>query len=378
MKNQALRYYMHDGPMAFRFELAGNLDYEGALRLDQDWRTASSAIGDRKLIVDMTFVTNLDQEGKALLRRWHQEGARVIANSTTSRELAELVLGSTLPASTAHATVSHRTWLPFHASFLVSAAILCASAVIASSAEAKAATLRPETVAVWDDYLQTTNANIQDRIRPGGSFLWTFENAERAAKVRCGEIVVAPVNPQNPMKVAGGPIHHWMGAMFVPDGKPDDIIEVTRDHDHYKNPYHPSVVESKTIARTGFYSISRTTRTQEIEQYREPGEYRKPEGKGNRHISQLYSIARLEGSDHGAYVEIEAIALSRQIPAAVRFLVDPVVRRVSRNSLLTSPRKTEEALGSNSPVVGTSASAPAQTHRTTGVAAAFSKGRLRA
>ena len=114
MKNRALRYYMHDGPMAFRFELAGTLDYEGAVRLDQDWRTASSAIGDRKLIVDLTFVTNLAEEGKTLLRRWHQEGARLIANSTTSRVLAESILGSPLPATTGDATVSNRTWLPFH------------------------------------------------------------------------------------------------------------------------------------------------------------------------------------------------------------------------------------------------------------------------
>jgi hypothetical protein len=133
MKNRALRYYMHDGPMAFRFELAGTLDYEGALRLDQDWRTASSAIGDRKLIVDMTFVTNLADEGKTLLKRWHQEGARLIANSTTSRVLAESVLGSPLPASTGDATVSNRTWLPFHASILVSTMILFVLDVMASA-----------------------------------------------------------------------------------------------------------------------------------------------------------------------------------------------------------------------------------------------------
>jgi hypothetical protein len=231
MNNRALQYYMHDGPTAFRIELAGNLDCEAALRLDQDWRTASSAIGDRKLIVDMTFVTKLAEEGKTLLRRWHQEGARLIANSTTSRVLAESALGGPLPASTGDATVAHRTWLPFHASFLVSAVILFLLAVIALSFEAKAATLKPETVAAWDDYLQTTNANLQDRIRPSGSFLWTFENAERAAKAHSGEIVVAPVTRRNPMKVADGLIHHWVGAMFVPNRKIDDIIELARDYD---------------------------------------------------------------------------------------------------------------------------------------------------
>ena len=36
------------------------------------------------------------------------------------------------------------------------------------------------------------------------------------------------------------------------------------------------------------------------------------------------------------YSELEAIALSREIPAAVRLVADPRVRRVSRTSLLAS------------------------------------------
>jgi hypothetical protein len=41
---------------------------------------------------------------------------------------------------------------------------------------------------------------------------------------------------------------------------------------------------------------------------------------------------------------MEAIALSREIPPAARFFVDPIVRRVSRNSMLISLRQTREAL----------------------------------
>jgi hypothetical protein len=115
MKKQTLQYYMHDGPSAFQFELAGNLTNEGARRLDQDWRTASSVIGDRALIVDMTYLTGAEDEGRALLSRWHATGARLIANSKPSRELAEAVLGEPLPElATAGAT---RTWLPFHTLF---------------------------------------------------------------------------------------------------------------------------------------------------------------------------------------------------------------------------------------------------------------------
>src|ERR1700730_7924003 len=92
-----LQYYMHDGPTAFRFELGGDLNHEGACRLEQDWRTASSALGDRRLIIDMTFVTGVDEQGQALIPRLRREGAWFIADSKASRALAEATLGEPLP-----------------------------------------------------------------------------------------------------------------------------------------------------------------------------------------------------------------------------------------------------------------------------------------
>jgi hypothetical protein len=117
MNNPTLQYYMHDGPGAFRFELAGRLNREGARRLDQDWRTASSVIGDRRLLVDMTFVTQVDEQGRDLITRWHRDGARLIANSKASRALAESIIGEH-SLNEDDAPASDRTWLPFRASFL--------------------------------------------------------------------------------------------------------------------------------------------------------------------------------------------------------------------------------------------------------------------
>lgn len=118
MKSQTLRYYMHDGPSAFRFELAGDLNNEGARELDHAWRTASSVIGDRALVVDMTFVTSVEKDGRSLLARWHAEGAQLIVRSKGSRELAEAIVGAPLPEFAAPGDASTgRTWLPFHATF---------------------------------------------------------------------------------------------------------------------------------------------------------------------------------------------------------------------------------------------------------------------
>jgi len=88
-----LHYYMHDGPAAFRFELAGTLNHVEAAKLEQDWLTASSTIGDRKLIVDLSFVTGIDEAGRALLRRWYQIGAQFAATSPQSHKLVEAITG---------------------------------------------------------------------------------------------------------------------------------------------------------------------------------------------------------------------------------------------------------------------------------------------
>ena len=378
MTTQSLQYYMHDGPTAFRLELAGNLNHEATQRLDQDWRTASSTIGDRRLVVDLTLVTGTDERGRALLTRWTRKGAQLIATSAASRALAESIVGGPLPEPPV-AAKTDRAWLRFRASILGRAAALLWLVMLGLPVEMNAATLKSETVAAWDDYLQTVSGNLQDRARAGGSFLWTLADSERAAKIRGGEIVVVPAPGQNPKKVPGGLIHHWMGAMFLSNLKLEDILDVTRDYDRYKEFYRPFVLESKAIARGDssdifsmllmnkvlllktaldadyevtnvrlddrrFYSISRTTRVQEIEDYGQPGEYWKPQGQGGGYIWKLYSIARLEQRDGGVYLEIEAVGLSRDIPVAVRFVVDPIVRRVSRNSLLISLQQTKEAV----------------------------------
>jgi hypothetical protein len=117
MMEQALEYFMHYGPSAVRFELAGDLNDEGACQLDQDWRTASAVIGDRALIVDLTFLTGAEAMGRTLLARWYAAGAQLIAQSNVSRKLAEAIIGKPLPAlASAHGAGVDRTWLPFRMS----------------------------------------------------------------------------------------------------------------------------------------------------------------------------------------------------------------------------------------------------------------------
>jgi hypothetical protein len=384
MKNKSLQYYMHDGPSAFRFELSGDLTDEGANRLEQDWDTASSVIGSRHLIVDLTFITSAGEAGRALLARWHSAGARLIAASKTSRSIAESIIGAPLPEAVA-GSKPEPTWMPF-VSLLAAAVprtlLVLVMATLLLPVRTDAANLKPETVAAWDSYVRSANATLQERIQSGDSFLWSHETPERLASLQKGEILVAPMSKQNPRKVPGGLIHHWIGAAFLPNAKLDGVVDITRAYDHYKEFYRPSVLESKALASNGdqdtfsmvlmnkalfmksavdadyrasnirldrsrLYSVSTTTRVQENEDYGPSGERRMPEGEGGGYVWKVFNITRMEQRDQGVYIEIETMVLSREVPAAMRLVVDPIVRRVARGSMLTSIQQTRDVVRSN-------------------------------
>ena len=98
-------------------------------------------------------------------------------------------------------------------------------------------------------------------------------------------------------------------------------------------------------ARRG-YNVTYTRQVQEIEGYGHSGEHLLPPGQGNGFIWRLHSIARYEERDGGAYLELEAIALTRDIPASLRWLVNPAVNHLSINSLMTTLRQTRDAVNS--------------------------------
>ena len=60
-------YYLHDGSRAFRFQLRGRLSLETVRDLEQAWRTASSTIGERQVVFDISDLTTIDASGQDVL-----------------------------------------------------------------------------------------------------------------------------------------------------------------------------------------------------------------------------------------------------------------------------------------------------------------------
>ena len=245
----------------------------------------------------------------------------------------------------------------------------------------KAASLEPGTLKAWEEYIDSAKVRMEQRLSPANGFLWVDEEPARLARVQAGEIIVLPVGPQNPKRVPSGLIHDWVGATFIAGATLNDVLQVVRDYGQYKDLYQPSVVDSKaidtgetkdrfsmllihkaTFLKTAFdgdyessyvhvddrrvYSVSRTTRIQEVDEYGTAAKHTLQQDEGRGIIWRLFSITRFAERDGGVYLELEAIGLSRTIPASVRFLAEPIVRRVSRSSLSTSLQQTGNAVRS--------------------------------
>jgi hypothetical protein len=248
----------------------------------------------------------------------------------------------------------------------------------------RAASLKPETKAAWDVYLQQATAAMQARLQQGANFLWLEEEPERLEYVRTKGPLIGPITKHIPKKVPNGLIHDWLGAGFVPNARIEDILHVVRDYDSYKQIYRPGVIDSLTHGSEGekdlffmrlanrsvvsktaldteceahyirlddhrWYAYSNTIRIQEFAHFGTPQQKILPEDTGTGLIWRLSSFTRLEERDGGVYAELEALALSRDIPAALRPFVTPIVRRVSRDSLATSLHQTRVAIDDQLP-----------------------------
>jgi hypothetical protein len=199
--------------------------------------------------------------------------------------------------------------------------------VLCFSLNSRAAELTPETLKAWNEYIGVENSKIAGR-PPASPFLWIDESPERQQRVRAGEILIAPVEKNVPKSIPHGLIHHWIGAMFLPDARLEDVFSVVRDYGHYKDYYAPNVLDSQPLhecasgkrfslvilnkalfAKTAlnaefeesytqvsekkWYGATSSTRVQQIDNYGEPGEHIWAPDAGSGYIWRLYSLSPL-------------------------------------------------------------------------------------
>jgi hypothetical protein len=251
---------------------------------------------------------------------------------------------------------------------LVLLAALCGLALAAGAAE-----LTPRAAAGFDDYARETEAQRAAQAR-GGAFLWLDTLPEKRrqeiyARLKRGEVVYEDLETRkqgNRIKIPDGMAHHWLGAVFIPDATLTRVLAVVQDFNHHAEIYPSLVRRSLLLAHKGddfkmaqqLYNTtktkvafnvesdahlsrpgatralvrSRSTRIAELTNPDQADSAEKPVGNDRGYLWRYNTYWRLEEKDGGVYVELESLALSRSIPAVFRWLVNPIVRRIRRDS----------------------------------------------
>jgi ABC-type transporter Mla MlaB component len=163
-KRNELVYYMHDGSAAFRFRLVGDLSRDTMQDLEQARQTASSIIGRRCLIADLTGLTSIDSAGGELLKEWHAIGAQLTVNSSEARARLQLMTG--VPIAVAGTRQEPSKWLPSRVAALWLAALLAlilAATAVAGSSRENARKRRPHAGISASATIRATASDLRQR-----------------------------------------------------------------------------------------------------------------------------------------------------------------------------------------------------------------------
>jgi hypothetical protein len=255
------------------------------------------------------------------------------------------------------------------------------------SAAAEPSQLKSETRQAFEHYVQLTDARNAGELLRGTGLLWvdSLPEAQRRdayAALRRGEVKLEKLHTQDdgaPVKCPSGLIHHWVGVVFLPGAKVDDVLRVLQDYDHHSSYFAPDVERSRLLSRDGdhfrvflrfrrhkvitavlntehdvhyfrdapdhAHSRSSAIRIAEVEDAGKSDEREKPPGQDNGFLWGMETWWRMQESDGGVYLQSEVVSLTRDIPTGLGWMIGPFVNGIPRETLtftLVAARKAAQ------------------------------------
>jgi hypothetical protein len=241
----------------------------------------------------------------------------------------------------------------------------------------KPVSLHAETLSAFDAYIHTIHS-VFGPAQAAGILLWSDAGPDRAKRIRKGEVLAELWSGKEPVKVPQGLIHDWICAAFVPGVTVAKTVSLVQNYDDHKTIYKPEVVDSKLLSRhdndfkiylrllkkkiltvvldtehdvhysaidkTCWICRSQTTRISEVHDAGTPKETVLPPDTGFGFLWRLYSYWTFAERDGGTVLECRAVSLTRDIPAALRWIIQPMVRKLPRESLVNTLAATRRAL----------------------------------
>ena len=269
---------------------------------------------------------------------------------------------------------------------LAAALLVRAIAAFAGGAEPEPVPLRANTLAAFDRYVKLTETRNEEELARATHFLWIDElplperEAAYAALER-GEVKMEKretLDGGKHIACPGGIIHHWAGLVFIPGVRLDDVLGMLKDYDKHSVYYAPDVERSRIESRNGdhfrvflrfrrhkvitvvldtehnieyfrdgparAHSRSSALRIAEVENPGKPDEREKPPGQDGGFLWRMETWWRMEERDGGVYVQSEVVSLTRDIPVVLRWMIEPFVTSIPRETLTATLVATRKAV----------------------------------
>lgn len=238
--------------------------------------------------------------------------------------------------------------------------------------------LQPQTLEKFDAYIREAEAAMDHTLNGAGPFLWSDGTPKIAQQVRGGQVVAQFWSGRGPVKVPHGLIHDWIGAAFIPAVNLGKTLALIQDYDHHQNIYQPEVIASRLISHHGnnfqiylrllkkkiitvvldtdhdvhYRSLdpsralcrSYTTRIAEVANAGTPNEKVRPPDTGHGFLWRLYSYWRFQEQEAGVDVECRAISLTRDVPLGLGWMIEPIIQKLPKESLVHTLEATRQAL----------------------------------
>ena len=238
--------------------------------------------------------------------------------------------------------------------------------------------LKEQTLKDFSAYILDAESVMERTLGDPGSFLWSDINSEKAQQVLGGQVVAEFWSGHGPVKVTNGLIHDWIGASFTPNATIKDVLTLVQDYDNHQKIYKPEVIASRLMSHRGndfqiylrllkkkiitvvldtdhevhyrpldaarWICRSFTTRICEVEHAGSPKERVLPPDTGSGFLWRLYSYWRFHERAGGAYVECRAISLTRDVPLGLGWIIEPIIQKLPKESLINTLEATRRAL----------------------------------
>ena len=238
--------------------------------------------------------------------------------------------------------------------------------------------LSSETLEPFTAYIREVETAMQSAVSSLTPFLWADAESKRVTELAKGKAIAESYSGKKPIHLPHGLIHDWIGSVCVPAVTLEQVLAVMQDYDNHKTTYQPDVLDSKLVFRQGddftiFLRLlkkriitvvldtehevhyesagigralcsSHTTRISEVQNPGKPDEQRLPPDTGYGFLWRLHSYWRLEEKADGVTIECRAISLTRDVPKGLAWIIDPIISKVPKESLLNTLIATQRAL----------------------------------